>query len=255
MADLLGEHFLSWPLWIWGCAVATAIFAGIIRGLTGFGFPLIFIGSLTLVASPTELVQVATLLDIIAGVQLFPKARKDVDWRGLRWLVPGILVGVPIGVAVLVNFDEQVLRLSISIAILASVIGIMSGFRLTYVPGPKLLTGTGFVAGLMSGGGGIPGPPLIIVYLSSPLPVKVTRANTIALFLLIDTIAIALQAWNGLIVTETLLRTAVLIVVTLIGTTIGARLFGVVDPAHVKRVSLVLLAVLAIAGILKVLLD
>lgn len=252
MADLV---LLSWPLWIWVCAVAVTLVAGVIRGLAGFGFALIFIGAMTLVSVPAETVPLGTILDLVAGLHLVSGARRDADWQGLRWLGAGCLLGVPIGVAVLVNLDQEMLRLAIAVAILISVAGIMSGFRFAYAPGPRLLAGTGFLSGMMSGGGGIPGPPVIIVYLSSPLPMRTTRANTIVLFVLIDAVALALMAWNGLVVTETLLRAGVLFVATVAGASIGSRLFGVVDPAHVRRGALVMLAVLAIVGILRVLLD
>jgi hypothetical protein len=35
----------------------------------------------------------------------------------------------------------------------------------------------------LSGSGGIPGPPIILLHLSSPLPMVTTRATTVAFFL------------------------------------------------------------------------
>ena len=114
---------------------------------------------------------------------------------------------------------------------------------------------TGGLSGFLSGSAGIPGPPLILVYLSSPLPIITTRATTVAFLLLADSVALIYMASQDLVTTEVLLRTAVLAPISFVGIAIGSRLFKIAQPEQVKTAALWLLAVLAIVGIGKVLIS
>jgi len=116
-----------------------------------------------------------------------------------------------------------------------------------------MLAGTGVVAGLMSGASGVPGPPVILLYLSSPLPVSTTRATAIAFFIFVDIFALGLAAYKDLMSIDMLLRCALLFPLMAIGTTIGHRLYGLARPETVKLAAIILLGVLAIVGIGKVL--
>jgi uncharacterized protein len=249
------ELFLGWDLTIWAIGAAVCLIAGIVRGVVGFGYALIVIGGLNVVALPSEVVPLATLLDLVCGINMIPRVWRDVHWRGARWLGIGALIGIPIGITLLVSLDVEVLRLGISIAILISVLLIARGFSFSKVPGSPLMFLTGGLSGFLSGSAGIPGPPLILVYLSSPLPIITTRATTVAFLLLADSVALAYMASQDLVTMETLTRGAVLAPISFIGIAIGARLFKVAQPDQVKTAALWLLAVLAIVGTAKVLIS
>jgi len=249
------ETLLGWDLLTWVIAVAVALVAGTVRGITGFGYALIVISGLTLVAVPIEVVPLATLLDLLAGIHMIPRVWRDVHWSGARWLGLGALIGIPLGISVLVVLDPDAMRLGISVAILISVVLIAKGVTLRSVPGRSMVFLTGGLSGFLSGSGGIPGPPVILLYLSSPLPIATTRATTVAFFLLVDTVALIGMASQDLVTMDKLLRAAVLLPVTAIGITVGSRLFHIATPTHVKNLSLVLLAALAIAGVTKVLIS
>ena len=251
MADLI----LGWGLEIWAVALVATFIAGVVRGIAGFGYALIVIGGLNLVALPIEVVPLATLLDLVAGIGMIPRVWREVHWSGARWLGLGALLGIPIGISVLVVLNPDMMRLGISVAILISVILIAQGVVLRTVPGRGLIFLTGGLSGFLSGSGGIPGPPVILLFLSSPLPIGTTRATTIAFLLLVDSVALIGMASQGLVDTETLLRAAALVPITFLGIAIGSRLYRVATPKQVKYMALGLLAVLAIMGIGKVLIS
>jgi uncharacterized membrane protein YfcA len=249
------ELFLGWDILIWAVAVVVALIAGVVRGVVGFGYALIMISGLNVVAVPVEVVPLATILDLAGGINMAPKVWRDVHWKGARWLGLGALIGIPLGILLLVSLNPDAMRLGISIAILLSVILIARGFAFRRVPGSPLMFATGGMAGFLSGSGGIPGPPLILLYLSSPLPMVTTRATTVAFFLLVDTVALIGMGSQDLLTTETWLRAAVLAPISFIGIAIGSWLFTVARLEHVKTAALWLLAVLAIVGIVKVLVS
>src|SRR3546814_14739098 len=92
--------------------------------------------------------------------------------------------------------------------------------------------------GLLSGAAGIPGPPLILLYLSSPLPVGMLRATAVAVFLAIDAAALVTMAAYGLVTVELLLRCLLLVPLVEVAPRLGHRLYGLADPAAVKRAAL-----------------
>ncbi|UUX51307.1 sulfite exporter TauE/SafE family protein [Nisaea acidiphila] len=247
-SDLFG-----WEAHIWAVAVAATLLGGIVRGFTGFGFALILISTLLLVADPVTVVPLALILDLLAGFTLLPQNYREVHWSGIRLLVLGSILGVPIGFACLLLVEPEPMKIAIYLGILVSVVLIARGFKLAAVPGKAMIAGTGVVSGLMSGAAGIPGPPMVLLYLSSPLPVAITRATGIAFFIFVDILALALAVYKGLIDADMLIRCASLVPVMAIGTSIGHKLFGITRPETVKQAAIVLLGALAIVGIGKVL--
>ncbi len=141
------ELFLGWDILVWAVAGVVCLIAGVVRGVVGFGFALIVISGLNVVAIPVEVVPLATILDLAGGINMAPKVWRDVHWKGARWLGLGALIGIPLGISLLVSLNPDAMRLGISIAILLSVILIARGFAFRRVPGSPLMFLTGGMAG------------------------------------------------------------------------------------------------------------
>lgn len=240
---------LGWGVEVWMLAGGAALVAGMVRGYTGFGFALILVTAVSVLAPPADVVPISVVLDLFAGIRLLPHVRNEVDRPGAALMVLGALPAIPLGAMALAVLDEDVMRLGIGVAVLLATAAIASGVGLQRVPGTGLKLGTGVAMGLLSGSAGIPGPPIILLYLSSPLPVGTLRATAVAVFLAIDLIALATMAAYGLVTGELLLRCLLLAPLVEIGQQLGHRLYGLAEPAAVKRAALVLLAVLAVVAI------
>lgn len=245
--------YFGWDLHVWSVALAATLLGGIIRGFTGFGFALIMVSALLLVADPVSVIPLTLVIDLMAGFTLLPRTYRDVHWTGIRQLVIGATIGVPAGFACLLFIEPEPMKIAIYASILFSVILIAFGFKMATVPNKKMLAGTGIVSGLMSGAAGVPGPPMVLLYLSSPLPIAMTRATAIAFFIFIHVFALTLAGFKGLIDANMLIRCAILIPIMTVATSIGHKLFGITSPETVKLAAIILLGVLAIVGIGKVL--
>jgi hypothetical protein len=103
----------------------------------------------------------------------------------------------------------------------------------------------------LNGAAAIGGPPVILLYLSSPAGVTVSRASIIAYFLGIDTMSLIMASIQGLTTFQTLLLTVVCLVPLLIGIAVGSRMFTKIDKESFRHHVLVLLIILAIAGLLR----
>lgn len=240
---------LGWGVEIWALAAGAALVGGAVRGFTGFGFALIFITAVALLAAPAEIVPISTVLDMFAGIRLLPHVWKDVDKRGAGQMFLGALPAVPFGTMALAVLSPDVMRIGIGILVLVATAAIAFGVGLRRVPGTRLKLATGATMGFLSGSTGIPGPPVVLLYLSSPLPVATLRATASAVFLIVDAVAVTSLAIYGLITVHVLLHCLVLAPVVEGAVWLGRRLFGVADEAVVRRASLVLMAALAVVAI------
>ena len=91
--------YIGWDLHVWAVAVTATLIGGVIRGFTGFGFALILISDLLLVADPIAVVPLTLILDLLAGFTLSPRPFRQVHWTGIRQLHIGSALGVPAGFA------------------------------------------------------------------------------------------------------------------------------------------------------------
>lgn len=252
---MIDGALFGWDLAIWTTAGGATLAASIVRGFTGFGFALIMLGAMLQIADPQTVVPLTILLDLLAGFGLMRRALPEAHWSGIWRLLVGAMVGLPLGFACLKLLPADTMKLAIYCAILGFVLLLARGFRLSAEPGPRMLLGTGAIAGAMSGAAGIPGPPVVLLYLSSPLPVATARATAISFFLFVDTTTLAFSAGGGLLDLAMLGRAAVLAPVMIGGILVGQRLYLVAKPETVRRAAIGLLALLAIVGIARLLLG
>jgi uncharacterized protein len=239
----------GWTLEIWVLAAVASLVAGVMRGFTGFGFALILVTAVTVLAPPSDIVPVSLLLDIFAGIRMLPHVHADIDRRGSVLMVLGALPAIPLGALALSALSDDAMRLGIGVAVLIATLAIAAGIGLKRVPGTGLKLATGATMGLLSGAAGIPGPPVILLYLSSPLPVATLRATAVAVFLVTDLVSVVVMGFYGLITAHLLLHCLILIPIVEGAVLLGRRLYGRADPATVKRAALVLLGTLAVVVI------
>ena len=130
--------------------------------------------------------------------------------------------------------------------VLIAAVLLARGHALQSVPGPGATFATGVASGLLNGGFGIGGPPVILFFFSSPAGVAVGRASMIAFFLLTDLIALGWQGWNGLLSVSTLWRALSFLPALAAGVWLGNRGFIHAEPVAFRRWVLRLLMLLAV---------
>jgi uncharacterized protein len=225
--------------------------AGIIRGYSGFGFAMVAVTSISLVLPPVQAVPVVLILEVLASIRLVPQVWKDIDWYSLRWLLVGSLFATPVGAYLLVNIPVLPMRISISLLVLVAAILLMRGWALKQMPGRPLIFATGAACGLLNGAAAIGGPPVILLYLSSPAGVTISRASIIAYFLGIDAMSLAMASLQGLTTARIVLTAAVCLAPLLLGIGFGSKMFIQVDKDSFRHHVLILLILLSVAGLLR----
>lgn len=239
---LLGD----WPppllVYGWLCVFGAAI----VRGYSGFGFSLLSITALSLVLPPVRVVPSIFLLEIAASIWLLPEVWGQVHWRSIRVLLMGCFLATPLGVWALANVPSAPMKLALAIFVLLSAILLIRGVALKDMPGTVGTFGTGVATGLLNGGFGMGGPPLVIFYLSTPAGVAAGRASIIAFIIGTDLMGLGFQAREGLIAHDTFRLAAWFLPPLLLGVWLGSRGFRRADPARFRFCTLRLLMLLAI---------
>jgi uncharacterized membrane protein YfcA len=220
--------------------------AAIVRGYSGFGFSLLSITALSLVLSPAAVVPSIFLLEVAASIRLLPEVWGQVHWRSIRLLLLGCLLATPLGVWALANVPITPMKLALATFVLLSAILLTRGVALKSMPGTAGTFGTGVATGLLNGGFGMGGPPLVIFYLSTPAGIAAGRASIIAFIIATDLMGLGFQAREGLITHDTFRLSAWFLPPLLLGVWLGSRAFRRADPGRFRLWTLRLLILLAI---------
>lgn len=217
---------------IW--AVITALIAGFTRGFSGFGGALIFVPLISALFSPQ--LAAPTLL-IIDGAMTLPFVLAA--WRGCLWrqvapLAAGAVLMVPLGVWLLENTDELILRWALAALVSAMLVLLVSGWRHSGRHGLATTFGVGMFAGVLGGAAQMSGPPAIAYWLGSGQNAALVRANLFALFGITSIASGVAYAAHGMLTVEVWQLSLILGPAYAIGLVVGGRLFAGATDRHFR---------------------
>ncbi len=234
-------------------AAAAAIFAAAwLRGYAGFGFALAAVPLLSQLMEPAQAVPLVLLLDLLAGLQLVPRIRHEVDLDSLRLLAPAAVLALPVGVTALSALPADALRVLIAVGVLAAVAALASGFQLPERTGAPLVVGVGALSGLLGGSTAMPGPPVLSYFLARPGPKERARASMIAYFLVTGAVACAVATLTGVLDLRVAWTALLLTPALALGTLLGQRGFHGTASETYRRVALGVLALIGVTTLVQV---
>ena len=226
--------------------IATMVLAGFMRGFTGFGSALIVIMIFSAIFGPVVAVAIACMTGLPMVLQLIPTAIRHSERAFVLPFAIPAFIAAPFGTLVLVSMDPALMKIAISLFILAAV-GLMHwGWRSRGTIGFKTLFCFGIGAGLVQGAGGVGGPPVVVLALSQQSNASTQRANVIA-----STSALALSSpfplwYYGLLTPNVLMLSLVLFPLFTVSGWLGARFFSGGGKRHFRGTSLLMLAVIGV---------
>jgi uncharacterized membrane protein YfcA len=226
-----------------------ALFGGIVRGYSGFGFALAAMPILTIAMSPVQAVPVVFPLEFAIGVLTLPMECRSVDLRVLKWLALGALLGTPIGVTVVALLPTEWTRLLLGLAVGAAVIRAWKQETTPTAQKDTKLAAIGFLSGCLNGGTGMSGPPVIVSLLGSEMPMHKARATLIAFIAMSAGFGIAISVFNHAYSGDILLTSLIMSPAVALGCGLGVVAFSW-GPKHLYRpISLSLLALSMVIAI------
>jgi uncharacterized membrane protein YfcA len=212
--------------------LAIVLVATIIRSTFGFGEALIAVPLLALFIPIQAAAPLAVLLSITIAAIVVAQDWRSIHLRSTGWLLLPTFVGIPLGLMLLTNAHQQLVK-----AALALIIMLFSGYFLACRNPPHLATDShrwliacGFLAGILGGAYGMNGPPLVVYGSMRRWSPQHFRATLQGYFLPASIIAMVGYRWAGLwtpaVTHEYLLSLPVAIPAIFLGRWINHRLHG-----------------------------
>jgi uncharacterized membrane protein YfcA len=242
LAQALATQGLIW-------LVAAVCVAGVVRGFAGFGSAMIIMPVASSVLSPVEAVTFLICAELVGPLPNVPAAWREGTRRDAGFLVIGALLALPLGLWALSLLDPVQFGWIVSGTVIVLLALTASGWRLKRGLSPRLIVGTGALGGFMTGFAGLPGPPVIMLYMASSLPVRVIRANFLLYLVALDLMLFAMLWSFGMMNWSIVVLGLLVGVPNLIANMIGARLFDPTAERLFRNLAYLVIAASAIVGL------
>jgi len=229
--------------------VVAAFAGGLARGFAGFGTAMVFIPVASLFLHPVAAITAMVVMDVFGPMPLLKRAWRDADRPELLVLALGGVIGIPLGTIALTSLDPVVFRWAVSLICFVLLALLASGWRYNGKPGRGLVFGLGLIAGFMGGLAGLPGPFVILFYLSGRRAISVIRGVSMLFLFSTDIIVVSTFALRGLLSVDFLMLGLVCSVPLAAGAMLGQRLFNPEKAALFRMVAYTLIAIAASVGL------
>jgi uncharacterized membrane protein YfcA len=179
-------------------ALLSALLAGAVSGLTGFGLALISTPLLLFVYEPRTVVVITAALSIFINLAVVLDSWRDAQRRVVIALLPPAFVGIVMGVEVLRVVNPLYIRLAVGVVVVFSALLLLRDIQL---PGAETRWGTvvaGWASGALSTSTGLAGPPIVLLLASRGLPKRVFRGSSALYFLVMSVAGLIILFYRGL---------------------------------------------------------
>jgi len=185
--------------------------AGLVRGFSGFGAALVYVPFAAQVLTPFEVLTTLIIMDLIGPLPLVPQMWRKCHPRDVLRLVGGMALLLPVGLWLLSLIAPEVFRYLVSGITIILLFFLICGVRYPGELKKYMIWMSGAFGGFLAGVAGLPGPPVILLYMASQHAVAVVRANIFLYLLLTDVFMLAVlwaygelvpaAIWTGLVIT------------------------------------------------------
>ncbi len=226
-----------------------AFLAGIVRGFTGFGTAMVFMPVAAQFLGPFQALTAMLVMDLVAPLMHIPRGLREGHPKDVVRLGVGALLAVPLGIFLLTLVEPVTFRWGVSLTSIVLLVLLISGVRYRGVLTKPLIYVAGGFGGLFGGSVGLPGPPVIMLYMASTLPVAAVRANLTLYLIIADLILVGVLWSAGLLVFSALAVGALMIAPYLVGNWAGAAFFRAEAERYYRWVAYVIIAGAAVSGL------
>ena len=225
------------------------LLASFIRGFSGFGFSAVFVAGATFVIEPSAAVPLAIAYEVLASIVQGHSVRHEIRWADFRILLVAAIIGNPIGVLVLTTVDGDVLRAITLATLLLLTVGLLAGHSARIEPTPTLVFTVGVIAGVVNGATAMSGLVLVLAMSVAAISAAETRGTLVAYFFASNLVVLTTLLVVGELHDELFWRMLFGIPLLVIGIVAGSLTFRASSDAAFRRLTLVVLAAIAIVGL------
>lgn len=180
--------------------LAVIFFATLVRSALGFGEALVAVPLLAMRMPLAIAAPLAVMVSITIAAWIVIQDWRHVHARSAGWLLVSTLFGLPLGLMLLTNPHQQMVKLTLAFVIISFALYSLKG---THSPALRndsrpWLFFCGFFAGILGGAYGMNGPPLAIYGTRRGWPPQHFRATLQGYFLPASILGMAGYLWKGL---------------------------------------------------------
>lgn len=245
--DYLFVDTRSQLLWL----ALIVFFAGIVRGCIGFAFSALVVASTSLWLDVKYTVIMVIFMEVVASFFMLKNVKAEIDYPLLKIITIGSVIASFFGVWLLATLHPDLHQILISLYLLAVALVSLFKFEFKKPVTTTRLYLTGLVAGLYNGLAGLGGIFVASMLTSSRYPIKNIRATMVVYFFIIEMAFFIGAYMNNLVTKEVVITSFLLCIPMLIGIFFGAKLFTSLPETTLKKIVLITLLVLSVAGLVK----
>ncbi|OAN68420.1 hypothetical protein A8B83_03190 [Rhodobacteraceae bacterium EhC02] len=232
-----------------GWLIAGTVLAGFVRGFSGFGTALVFMPVAGQLMSPIWALTVLVVMDLFGPIPNLPRARRDGNPREVALLCVAMILALPLGLMVLTSIRPELFRYAVSTLALLVPVLLLAGLRYRGPLSAPILLGTGGLSGFLGGVVGVPGPPVILLYLASTRLAAQVRANILIYLFIFDIVLIAVLALQDRLEAVPVILGLLLALPVMLANMAGAAIFRPERERLYRAAAYVVIAAAAISGL------
>ncbi len=226
-----------------------AFLGGLVRGFAGFGTAMIYLPIAGQVLPPFAAITTLIIMDIVGPLPNMPRAWRDGAPRDVMRLGIGALLALPVGVSILAAVSAEVFRYAVSFICMILLALLIAGIRYPGELKRRMVYMAGALGGFLAGCTGLPGPPVIMLYMASPKPVRVIRANLTMYLLVTDVLLLGVLGIGGHLVAGAIATGAGVAIVYLVANIAGAAMFRPGPERLYRGIAYAVIAMSALSGL------
>jgi uncharacterized protein len=230
-------------------ALFSAVLAGAVSGLTGFGLALISTPLLLFVYEPKTVVALTVVLSIFINLAVVLDSWRDAERRLAAVLLPPAFVGIFVGAELLRVVDPLYIRLAVGAVVVLSALLLLRDVRL---PGAETAWGiavAGSMSGALSTSTGLAGPPIVLLLAARDLPKRAFRGSSALYFLVLSIVGLGVLYARGIFEVGQAPLALALVPAAFVGKTIGTSFLKRVSERAFRTISLGLVILTGTLGV------
>lgn len=215
------------------------LFAAILQSSTGYGFSIIGTPFLLLLFPAHTAIQVNIILSILLSIFMLRTIWRDIDWIIVLRLIKGSSFGLIFGLFIYLYLNINILKIGVGILIISLTVLLI--FKFTISQSKSKDYSVGAASGFLTTSIGVPGPPLLLYFTGTHMTKAVLRSSTLAYYLFVYTISLALQISFGGTTKEAWSASIIAVPTLFFGIFIGQFIFKKLNPFYFKIVTYIIL--------------
>lgn len=222
------------------------VFAGLLQGMTSFGFSLIALPLLTLTYDLQLIVPVLVIYSLAMNSTILINLWKHIQVKEIIWIAIAGILFTPIGMQILLYVDGTLLKMvtAIFIFIFSILLFFNKHVELKNEKWGYFLTGA--LSGLLNGSVSLSGPPMIIFMTNRGVEKQKFRANLTFYFWILNLITVPTFFVGGLLTQATVGFSLKYVLFLILGVSLGVYIGNRIQENFFKRMVVIVLMALGI---------